>query len=57
MKQVLMQEKESWEEVLKRLHGSEKNRKKKPFTKEIREKLAREMTEERAKQLQKEYGL
>lgn len=57
MKQILVQEKEPWEEVLKRLHGSEKDRKKRPFTKEIREKLAREMTEEEANRLMKLYGL
>lgn len=49
--------KEKWQITLERLYGSTKYRSKKPFTKEIRDKLAREHTPEEAKAITKKFGL
>ncbi len=49
--------KEKWQLTLERLYGSSKDTSKKPFTKEIKEKMAREHTPDEAKELMKRFGL
>ncbi|MBW2990093.1 ribbon-helix-helix domain-containing protein [Candidatus Woesearchaeota archaeon] len=57
--QIAYLKKESWEHTLNRLYGSTKGKKHKPFTKEIRNKIAEEFSKNLDKQdeLFKKFGL